>query len=102
MSAALKARLMRILSREMSSLQFQPTAYCEGQFKKMISHGVTRMRINNAVDQPGHIVRAERNLKALLKYFSDYARKAGTFPTLSNAAFDNALKDCPSLWPYRS
>ncbi len=102
MSAALKARLMNLLSREMSALQFQPSPYCEGQFKKMVSNGVTRMRINNAIDQPGYVLRAEKNLKALIKYFSEYARKVGSFPTLNNSAFDNALKDCPSLWPYRS
>jgi hypothetical protein len=102
MSTALKARLMTILAREMSSSQFQPSSYVDGQFKKMIGQGVTRMRINKAIDQPGHVIRAENNLKALVKYFSDYARKVGSFPTLSNANFDHALKDCPSLWPYRS
>lgn len=102
MSAALKARLMNSLSRELAALQFQPSSYCEGQFKKMVSNGVTRMRINKAIDQPGHVLRAEKNLKALLKYFADYARKVGSFPTLSNSAFDNAIKDCPALWPYRS
>ena len=86
----------------MSALQFQPSSYCEGQFKKMVGNGVTRMRINNAIEQPGYVLRAEKNLKTLVKYFSDYARKVGSFPTLSNSAFDNALKDCPSLWPYRS
>jgi hypothetical protein len=102
MSATLKARLMTILAREMSSSQFKPSSYVDGQFKKMIGQGVTRMRINKAIDQPGHVLRAEKNLKALVKYFADYARKVGTFPTLSDANFDRALMDCPSLWPYRS
>ena len=102
MSAKLKARLMTIMAREMSALQFKPSSYVDGQFKKMIGHGVTRMRINKAVDQPGHVIRAEKNVKALVRYFSDYARKVGSFPTLSDAQFEHALKDCPALWPYRS
>ena len=102
MSATLKNRLMTILAREVSSSQFRPSSYVEGQFKKMIAQGVTRMRINKAVDQPGHVIRAENNLKALVRYFSDYSRKVGSFPTLSDTNFDHALRDCPSLWPYRS
>ena len=102
MSAVLKARVTTIFAREISSSQFKPSSYVEGQFKKMIGQGVTRMRINKAVDQPGHVIRAEKNLKALIKYFADYSRKVGTYPSLSDANFDHALKDCPSLWPYRS
>lgn len=102
MSAAVKSRLMNVMSQEMSSVQFQPSSYIDGQFRKMVSQGVTRMRINNAVDNPSYTIRAETNMKTLVKYFSEYSRKVGTFPTMSNAAFNNALKDCPSLWPYRS
>jgi hypothetical protein len=101
MSAALKNRLLRIMTQEMSSLRFQPTSHCEGQIRKLVGHGVTRMRINNAVDNPGQTIRAEQNLRALVKYFSNYAESVGTFPTLSDSAFENALKDCPSFWPFR-
>lgn len=68
----------------------------------MVSQGVTRMRMHKALDNPSYIMRAETNMKSMIKYFSDYARKVGSFPALSSNAFDHALKDCPSFWPYRS
>ena len=102
MSAALKTRLMGIMAREMASLRFQPSSYCDGQLRKLVHQGITRMRINKAIDQPGHVIRSEQNLKAMVRYFVEYSHKVGTFPTLSNTGFDDALKDCPGFWPYRS
>ncbi|NNJ65965.1 MAG: hypothetical protein HKP16_10375 [Xanthomonadales bacterium] len=58
------------------------------------------MRNNKAADHPGHILNAERNLKALIKYFRGYAEEAGTFPRLANSDFDSALRTSPTYWPY--
>ena len=101
MSTVLKARLLGVMRRELSAQEFRPSPYCERQIGVMVSHVVTRMRINNVVDQPSHIIRAEQNLRALVKYFSKYSRDVGTFPALSNSAFDTALNECPTLWPFR-
>lgn len=90
------------MAREFAMHEFRPSGYCEGQFMKMVGQGITRMRINKAIDQPGHVIRAEKNMKVMVKYFSDYSRRVGTYPSLTNTAFDDALKDCPALWPYRS
>ena len=102
MSTVLKARLLSIMRRELTSQEFKPTLYCERQIESLVSHGVTRMRINNVVDRSSHIIRAEQNLKSLISYFAKYSREVGTFPTISNSAFNNALNDCPTLWPFHS
>jgi len=102
MSAVLRSRLLNIMRHELASQEFQPTRYCEQQITLMVGHGVARMRINKVVDQTSHIVRAEQSLRSLIKYFCDYSHEVGTFPTLSNSAFDTALNTCPNFWPFRS
>lgn len=102
MSAVLKSRLLSIMRNELTSQEFHPTRYCEQQINMLVGHGIARMRLNNVIDQSSHIIRAEQNLKALIKYFSNYSRDVGTFPTLSNSAFNTALNTCPIFWPYRS
>ena len=101
MSVALKARLLGIMKRHMSYLDFHPNTYCEYQFEKLVGQGVERMRINNAVDQVNKIIQAEQNVRHLINYFCDYSKQVGTFPVLNDDAFDSALISCPPLWPYR-
>ena len=102
MSAMLQSRLLGILRRELDSQNFQLSLYGRQQIEQLVGHGITRMRINNVDDHAGYVIRAERNLRSLIKYFCDYSRDVGSFPTLSNSAFITALNACPSFWPYRS
>ncbi len=101
MSVALRARLIGIMKRQMSSNDFHPTSYCEYQFEKLVGQGVERMRINNAVDQVSKVIQAESNLRHLIDYFCNYSKDVGTYPVLNDDAFDSALISCPPLWPYR-
>lgn len=102
MSVALRSRLLGIMKRHMSSLDFHPNSYCEYQIEKLVGHGVERMRINNAVDQIGKVIQAEQNLRKLVDYFCNYAKDVGTYPVLNDDAFDSALISCPPLWPFRA
>jgi hypothetical protein len=98
----LQPRLISIMQRELKSRNLELSPYCVQQIEQLIGQGVQRMRVNNAIDHAGHVMQAERNLRALIKYFSDYSRNRGTFPNLSQADFDAALLSCPTIWPYCS
>jgi hypothetical protein len=101
-SVMLQARLQSILRREVESQNLQLTSYGVQKLESLIGQGMERMRINHAVDHPSYVMRAERNLAALIKYFCDYSRDVGTFPSLSNSDFDDALTASPTFWPFRS
>jgi hypothetical protein len=58
--------------------------------------------MQNVIDHQGYVTQAEQNLKSLIKYFCDYSRDLGTFPTLSDSDFNAALSSCPIFWPYCS
>lgn len=100
MSNTFHLQLLGIMKRELESKNLQLSQYCQQQIEQMVSHGVQRMRVNNATDNAGYTLRAERNLRALIRYFCEYARDMETFPKLSNSHFDAALLACPTYWPY--
>ena len=102
MSAILSSRLLSIMQQEFDSLNFKLPANCQQQIEQLVSNGVARMRATKAVDHPGHVMAAERNLKALVRYFCDFAREEGTYPTIDGAAFRRALLASPIYWPYSS
>ena len=74
--------------------------YCVQQIEVLVTQGVERMRNNNLADNPGRLMNAEQNLKSLVKYLRNYANEVGSYPHLSNADFDAALRNCPTFWPY--
>jgi hypothetical protein len=90
------------MQRELDSQNLQLSVYCTQQMEQLVSNGLQRMRANKAIDNAGHVMHAERNMRALVKYLCDYSRKAGTFPSLSNSSFDAAMSSCPTFWPYCS
>jgi hypothetical protein len=96
----LTSRLLVIMQRELDSQNLQFSPYCIQQIEQLVTRGVERMRNNKAADDPGHILNAERNLRALIKYFQGYSEEAGTYPRLENADFDAALRTCPTYWLY--
>lgn len=98
----LQSRLSSILRQELETAQLQISPYCLQQMEHLLGHGIKRMRMNKTLDHPGYALQAEQNLRALVKYFSDYSEKLGTFPSLSDNQFDTALRTCPTLWPYCS
>ena len=90
------------MQRELQSQSLQLSPGCAQQIEQLVGHGVQRMHINNAGSHAGHVLQAERNLKLLIRYFSDYSRNSGTFPMLNDSDFDAALLACPTFWPYCS
>ncbi len=102
MSSAFHLRLLGIVQRELDSRNLQLSPYCTQQIEQLVSHGIQRMRVNSATSNAAYSLRAEQNLRSLVKYFCDYSRDMETFPKLSNSHFDAALIACPTLWPYNS
>ena len=102
MWAMLQSRLAGIMQRELETQSLQLSDYCTQQIQQLIGNGVNRMRTSKVLDHAGHVMQAERNLRSLVKYFSDYSRTAGSYPHLSTSQFDAALSSCPTLWPYCS
>ena len=102
MSAVVKARMLGVLRRELAAQEFKASRYCEGQLKTLVNQGVSRMRLNNAIEDASLILRAEASLKSLVRYFCQYSKDVGTFPTLSNTHFNVALNECPTFWPFRA
>lgn len=96
----LQSRLYGILRREVENSQLQFSPFCTQQIEQLIGNGLKRMRMNKTIDHPGYILQAERNLEALIRYFVEYSKKAGTFPTLADSDFNAALRTSPALWPY--
>jgi hypothetical protein len=102
MSAPLKARLLNVMKRELLAQELQLSPYCERQIRVLVNHGITRMRISKVLEKPSHIMRAEQNMKSLVRYFYKHSKEVGTFPILRDSAFNTALNNCPTLWPFRS
>jgi hypothetical protein len=102
MSTQMHSRLLRIMRREFDSQGLNLPSSCRNQLERMVSHGVTRMRVSNALDSPSHVIQAEKNLRLMVRYFSDYSKKTGSYPTLKDSDFRNGLLDCPTYWPYWS
>lgn len=102
MSAQFKSRLLNILQREFDAQGLNLPGSCRSQLEQLVGRGISRMRANHVLDSPSHINNAERNLKALIRYFADHAREVGSYPTLSDADFHTALVGCPTFWPYWS
>jgi len=98
----IRSRLLNIMQNELGSQKLQLSPYCTQQIEQLVSNGIKRMHYSKAIDNAGHVMQAERNLKALVQYFSDYSRKAGTYPNLQDTDFDAALVACPTLWPFCS
>lgn len=96
----LKPRLLNIIHRELRAQNLELSPSCTQQIEQLVNNGVQRMRLNKADEHAGHIMQAEQNLRALIRYFCEYAREAGTFPKLNDANFDTALSRCPTLWPF--
>jgi len=90
------------MQRELDSQGLQFSPYCTQQIEQLVSRGLERMRNNKATEHPSHLMNAERNLKALIKYFSNYSKEVGSFPQLSVSDFDTALRTSPAYWPYCS
>lgn len=92
--------MLGIMRRELESGQLQFSPYCKQQIEHLIGNGIKRMRTNKTIDHAGYLLQAERNLVSLIKYFSDYSKRVGTFPQLSDSHFDAAVRTCPALWPF--
>ena len=88
------------MRRELDSWQLQLSPYCVKQIESMIANGIQRMRSNNTIERPAYVLEAERNLGALIRYFSEYAKKMNTFPELTDSAFDAAVRTSPTIWPF--
>jgi hypothetical protein len=102
MPGMLQTRLLGIMQLELRSQNLELSQYCMQQIEKLVSQGIQRMHINSAVGHGRYVMRAERNLRLLIKHLTDHSRSLGTFPNLSDSDFDTALNKCPTLWPYRT
>lgn len=96
----LQARLFSVMRQELSFKKLQLSSYCVKKVESLILQGSQRMKTMGADTNPGHTMRAEQNLKALIRHLSDAANKAGTHPTLSETDFDNAVRNAPAFWPF--
>ncbi|HKJ16606.1 MAG TPA: hypothetical protein VJ984_04590 [Xanthomonadales bacterium] len=94
------SRLYAVMKQELEANNLQLSPYGVGQLENLVGNGLKRMTMANVVDHSGYIMQAERNLKSLIEYFNDYAKKMETHPELSDSHFDAAIRTCPTLWPY--
>jgi hypothetical protein len=101
-SAMLKPRLLNLIHRELRAQNLQVSPSCTQQIEQLVNNGVQRMRLDKADQHAGHVMQAELNLKALIRYLGEYARDEGSFPKLNDASFDAALSRCPTFWPFLS
>jgi hypothetical protein len=74
MSAVVKARMLGVLRRELAAQEFKASSYCEGQLQRLVSQGIARMRLNNAIEDSSLILRAEQSLRSLVRYFCQYSK----------------------------
>ena len=88
------------MRRELDFQQLQLSSYCTQQIESLIGQGLSRMQLANALNNAGFVMRAERNLKGLVRYLGKHARKVGSYPTLSDKDFDEALRKSPAFWPF--
>lgn len=102
MGGMLQTRLASIMQRELQAQNLQLSPYCTQQIERMMGLGLQRLKINKANEHAGHVLQAEQNLKSLIRYFSNYSREVGSYPTLSNADFDAAVIASPTFWPFCS
>ena len=100
MSVALRSKLLNIMKLRLSSLDFQPSSYCEHRIEQMIQHGVETMVSNNADKRMDKVYLAERNLQHLIDYLCDFAKELGTYPTLEEDGIETALLEHHALWPF--
>ena len=97
-----QARFLSIMQREHDMQGLQLPSSCRSRIEQMVSRGVTRMRTNRILDNPGQVLQAEQNLKELIRYLCAFARDAGVFPEMTDADFDKAMLTCPPLFPWHS
>jgi hypothetical protein len=98
----LQNRLITLMRREINSRKLQPSPYCVKQIEGLIRQGIVRMQTMNADKNPGHVMKAEQNIKGLVAFLAEHARKARTFPTLGENEYDAAMRNPPALWPFCS
>lgn len=102
MSSNVQPRLLGIMSSHLDVLGFKPPQSCKSQLEQLVFRGVSRMKTSRTLDQPGRVLQAEQALKELLAYFSNYARDAGTYPTITDQDYRTALLVAPPFWPFNS
>jgi len=95
-----RMRLVNSLRRLIAKNGAQPDAVTDSIIKKMIATGVQRMAVAQALEQEDKIRLAEDNLRRLMRYASDKAMTAGTFPIIEEPAFTAAHKTLCPVWPY--
>ncbi len=88
------------MQREVETCGVRLPPYALQQVETLVNQGLERMRRTKAVDHPGLVINAERNLRRLVRYLAEYAREAGSFPELEPRQFDAAMRSCPAFWPY--
>jgi len=93
-------RLTNVLRRSSAKTGAQPSAATDSMIAKMIVNGVQRMNVAQVLDKEDKIHLAEGNLQKLLRFASDKAATAGTFPIIEEPAFTAAQKTLCPLWPY--
>ena len=96
----LRVRLTSIMRREIEFRKLQLSPYCVAQLESLIRQGIVRMELIDAHKNPGHTMRAETNIKALIAYLVGCSKDAGTFPVLSESEYDAAMRSPPPLWPF--
>lgn len=100
MPFALRSKLINIMKLRMSSLDFQPSSYCEHRLEQIIQHGIERMVTNNANKRMDKVYLAERNLQHLVDYLCDFAKDLGTYPGLEENEIEVALLERHPMWPF--
>lgn len=95
-----RMRLTNVLRRSSAKTGAIPSAAADSMISKMIVNGVQRMSVAQALEQEDKIHLAENNLRRLLRFASDKASTAGTFPIIEEPALSAAQKTLCPLWPY--
>ena len=94
-----KDYLLKLAENEAYNNKYQFTRTTHNQIMGMISSGVNRMSVNELNDETCRRT-AEKNIKLLVQYMVENAKKRNLTESLDERAFSAVhLSICP-LWPF--
>ena len=67
----------------------------------MMELGIEKMMFSKLVDKPDKRLLAEQNLIHFLEFIENHSKELGCYPILNEKAFEAAMIDVGSLWPFR-
>lgn len=93
-------QLNSLVGRRLTKLGLSPTPACQQLIEKMVWVGVSRLEHQRALERQEQIILSEQNLLKCITELHERANVLGTFPILTDEAFDQMQKKLSPLWPF--